>query len=90
MRLNYFSENMWRNVFLYQKNPIFKISEKRIYNRSSRIPKILINYNVCIHSGKIWNTRFVTKWMVGFKFGEFTWNKKVALYKAKQLKKKKK
>jgi len=28
--------------------------------------------------------------MIGFKFGEFTWNRKIALYKAKQLKKKKK
>jgi hypothetical protein len=28
--------------------------------------------------------------MLGFRFGEFTWNKKAAIYKAKQLKKKKK
>ena len=28
--------------------------------------------------------------MVGFRFGEFTWNKKPALYKAKQIRKKKK
>ena len=28
--------------------------------------------------------------MIGFKFGEFTWNRKIALYKAKQKKKKKK
>jgi hypothetical protein len=27
--------------------------------------------------------------MVGFKFGEFTWKRKIALYKAKQKKKKK-
>jgi len=26
--------------------------------------------------------------MIGYKFGEFTWNRKLALYKAKQLKKK--
>ena len=28
--------------------------------------------------------------MIGFKFGQFTWNRKLALYKAKQLRKKKK
>ena len=28
--------------------------------------------------------------MVGYKFGEFSWTRKLALYKAKQLKKKKK
>lgn len=89
MKLYYFNENLWRKTFLYKKNPIFKTSEKFIYSRSSTVPKILTNYNVYIYSGKIWNTRFINKWMIGFKFGEFTWNKKIALYKAKQLKKKK-
>jgi ribosomal protein S19 len=89
MRLNYFSNSIWRKIFLYRKSPIFKTSEKFIYDRSSKIPKILIGYNVNIYSGKIWNKRLINKWMVGFKFGEFTWNKKIALYKAKQLKKKK-
>ena len=28
--------------------------------------------------------------MVGYKYGEFSWTRKLALYKAKQLKKKKK
>jgi ribosomal protein S19 len=28
--------------------------------------------------------------MTGFKFGEFTWTRKIALFKAKQLRKKKK
>lgn len=28
--------------------------------------------------------------MVGFKFGEFVWNRKLAMYKAKQLRKKSK
>lgn len=28
--------------------------------------------------------------MVGFKFGEFTWNRKYAVYKAKQMRKKNK
>jgi ribosomal protein S19 len=89
MRINFFSENLWRKIFLYKKSPIFKTSEKFVYSRSSNIPKILINYSVRIYSGKIWNTRNINKWMIGFKFGEFTWNKKIALYKAKQLKKKK-
>lgn len=66
------------------------MSEKLIYNRASSIPKIFIGYNVKIHSGKSLHNRVVNKWMVGFKFGEFTWNRKLALYKAKQLKKKKK
>ena len=40
-----------------------------------------------IYSGKRWHIKIINKWMVGFKFGAFSWNRKIALYKAKQLKK---
>lgn len=83
------SEGIWRKIFLYRKNSIFKTSEKFMYNRSSVIPKIFLNYIVNIHTGKIWKQRLINKWMVGYKFGEFTWNKRVATFKAKQAKKKK-
>lgn len=84
------SPYFWKKIFLYKKHPIFKTAEKFIYARSSAIPKTLVNCTVKIYAGKSWHQRIVNKWMVGFKFGEFTWNRKLALYKAKQLKKKKK
>ncbi len=89
-KLLYFSPIIWKKIFLYKKHPIFKISEKKIYCRSSTIPFILNKTEIKIYSGKSWFTRVINKWMIGFKFGEFTWNRKMALYKAKQLKKKKK
>jgi ribosomal protein S19 len=81
---------IWKKIFFFKKSPVFKASEKFFYNRSSIIPKIYQKCNIYIYNGKIWNTRFVNRWMVGFKLGEFTWNKKPAIYKAKQLRKKKK
>ena len=33
--------------------------------------------------------RYINRWMVGFKFGNFAINRKIAKFKAKQLKKKK-
>lgn len=89
-KLYFCSPNIWKKIFLFKKNSMFKINEKFFYNRSSVIPGIYRDSNVFIYSGHIWHTRFVTRWMVGFKFGEFTWNRKLALYKAKQLKKLKK
>jgi len=87
--LIYCSPVFWKKIFLYKKYPIFKNAEKKIFSRSSTIPKIL-NYSIVkIYSGKSWHKRVVNNWMIGFKFGEFTWNRKLALYKAKQLKKKK-
>jgi len=61
-----------------------------MHNRGSVIPKIFLNYIVNIHNGMTWKQRMINKWMIGYKFGEFTWNKKVAIYKAKKIKKKKK
>lgn len=88
-KIIYCSAHIWRKVFLYKKNSIFKNSEKYIFDRSSTIPKIFNRTNVKIYNGKKWINRYVNRWRIGFKFGEFTWNKKIALYKAKQLKKKK-
>ena len=44
---------------------------------------------VYIHNGKTWTKRFITRWSIGFKFGELVFNRRVAIYKAKQLRKKK-
>lgn len=80
----------WKKIYLYNRHPVFINAEKKIYSRSSIIPNLFQNTTVKIYSGKSWHTRNINKWMVGFKFGEFTWNRKLALYKSKQLKKKKK
>lgn len=89
-KLNYCSSYFWKKIYLYNKHPVFKYAEKKIFSRSSVVPKSLSSSTVKIYSGKSWHKRNINRWMVGFKFGEFTWNRKLALYKAKQLKKKKK
>ena len=88
-RLLFFSASIWRHAFIFHTKPYFKEGEKFIYSRSSIIPHIFIGVNLYIHSGKKWRHRNVTHWRVGFKFGEFTWNRRIAVYKAKQLRKKK-
>jgi ribosomal protein S19 len=85
---SYLSPNMWRIMYLISSNPVHHTSEKRIRSRSSIIPVTFVGYEVIIHSGKKWHKRKVNNWMVGYKFGEFTWNRRYALYKAKQLRKK--
>lgn len=67
-----------------------KFGEKYVFYRSSVVPKILVGTKVKIYSGKKWTLKKISKWMMGFKFGEFTWNRKIAVYKAKQMRKKKK
>ncbi len=89
-KLNFCSSYFWKKIYLYNKYPLFKNAEKKIFSRSSIIPQTFNLLAVKIYSGKSWHKRIINKWMIGFKFGEFTWNRKLALYKAKQLKKKKK
>ena len=89
-KLNYFSPNLWRSIYLISTSQVYHTREKKIYNRGSVIPAVFLGYEVMIYSGKKWHTRKINKWLIGFKAGEFTWNRRYALYKAKQLRKKKK
>lgn len=89
-KINFFSYKIWRAVYLITLKPVTKVVQRRIRTRSSTIPEILLNTEVFIYSGKRWHKKNINKWMIGFKFGEFTWNRRYALYKAKQLRKKNK
>lgn len=89
-RLNYLSAKVLRSLYLIKLSPIHHSSEKKVFSRGSAIPNAYLNQEVVIHRGRGFNSRYVNQWMIGFKFGEFTWNRKPALYKAKQKKKKKK
>ena len=81
---------MWRLMFLAQTSEVYVLGDKKIKNRSSTVPVTLFKRDTIIYTGKKWVSRRVNQWMIGFKFGEFTWNRKYALYKAKQKKKEKK
>lgn len=59
------------------------------FSRSSQIPTPFISKTIFVHTGRTWNPRLVKKWMIGFRPGSFTWNRKIAFFKKKQLKKKK-
>jgi ribosomal protein S19 len=89
-KLTFMGPSTWRKIFLIKYNDIHQKKEKIIFDRSSTVPHMFANNQIRIYAGFKLRSRSVSRWMVGFKFGEFTWNRKVALYKAKQLRKKKK
>jgi ribosomal protein S19 len=89
-KVRYLSYKTWRAVYLITSNPVHHTSEKRIWSRSSIIPELFTGTEIFVHAGKRWHTRRVNAWLVGFKAGEFTWNRRLALFKAKQLRKKNK
>lgn len=59
-----------------------------IFSRNSNIPMIFLYRNIKTYNGIKWVNKFILRWSIGYKFGQFTWNRKLALFKAKQLKKK--
>lgn len=88
-KISFFSPAIWKKIFIFKKKPFFKSSDKFIFNRSSTIPRLFCSQKIYVHSGKKWVKRIINRWMVGFKFGELTVNRRPAIYKAKQLRKKK-
>lgn len=89
-KINHVSTGTWRKIFLVYGNDVFEPKDKVIYDRHSTIPNLFVGSKLKIYAGARFHTRIINRWMVGYKFGEFSWTRKLALYKAKQLKKKKK
>lgn len=89
-KLNHVAPATWRKIFLVHDNDVFKPKDKIIFDRHSTVPAMFVGSKVKIFAGSKFHSRRITRWMVGYKFGEFSWTRKLALYKAKQLKKKKK
>jgi ribosomal protein S19 len=87
-KTKYYSTHLWRLMFLINSNTVYNTLTKKIYNNSSSIPLMFIGYEVFIYSGLKWLSRIISKWSVGLRFGVLSWNRKLALYKFKQLKKK--
>jgi ribosomal protein S19 len=87
-KINYYSPHIWRLMFLINSNQVYNTLSKKIYNSSSHIPLMFIGEEVFIYSGLKWLSRSLSRWSVGLKFGMLSWNRKRALFKSKQLKKK--
>jgi ribosomal protein S19 len=90
LKSRHFNRSIWVKIYLKQIGYNLKTTHKYIHNRSSLVPLEFINSSFLIYNGKRWILKNINKWHVGYKFGIYTWNKKLALFKAKQLKKKKK
>ena len=89
-KLHYFSKTTLRKVFLLTTNPLYQAREQDFQDKASTIPSMMVGLRLRVYTGCRWKKKHVSKWAVGFKFGEFVSTRRVALYKAKQKKKKKK
>jgi len=87
-KLTFMATSTWRKMFLIRYNELYKKKKKIVFDRSSTVPITFAFNSIRIYNGSKLKTRRITKWMIGFKFGEFTLNRKLAIFKAKQRRKK--
>ena len=78
-------------MFLAKVNSDTSLKDCRVFPKSSIIPNSFSGFEIRVHTGnRFTGSRQVNRWMIGFKFGNFSVNRKIAKFKAKQSKKKKK
>jgi ribosomal protein S19 len=87
-KVSYVAPSVTRQLYLMQDTDLYDGQVLSVTSRGSAIPFAFEPRRVKIYTGRGYTIREMSVWMIGFKFGEFTWNRKLALYKAKQLRKK--
>ncbi len=85
------SRSKWKGFFI-ESNLLKPVdSSVKIWSRSSVISEAFIGKRVSIHNGKDFKLLKITREKVGFKFGEFSFTRKMQerVKKKKNIKKKK-
>lgn len=73
---------------LIKQNFSKKVSKKNKFFRSSSIPNCFVSLRLNLHKGNYFKKLFITKQIVGYKFGEFSFPRKPFFYPKKDVKKK--
>ena len=86
----FFSRTIWKKTLYYIKTDNLKFYDKYILFVNSRFPIFFKKHKLFLYNGRYWNPKIGSSLMVGRAFGSYVWTRKIAFYKVKQLKKKKK
>jgi small subunit ribosomal protein S19 len=81
------SRSKWKGPF-FKQNGSIKKNQTVILNRSAEISPSLVGVKLSIYNGKTFKELIVTKEMVGYKAGEFSFTRAKFTFKKKKLKKK--
>lgn len=84
-----FQKDLWRFLYFLKSNVKKKKKLKRLFNRASPVPSCLVNNTVGVYKGNIFKKLFITKFLVGYKLGEFSFTRKPFTYPIKIKKKNK-
>lgn len=86
-KLQYFSNSVWRKITGIKKNK--RLKRRIFFDRSSSVPDCFFLSYVRIHKGRRFRKILIDNFIIGKKFGEFSYTRKPFYFPAKRSKKKK-
>jgi small subunit ribosomal protein S19 len=78
------SRSKWKGPFLSKELLVTSLKTPKIWSRSSSIPESLVGKSVLVYNGRSFVRVSIKRDRVGFKFGEFSFTRKVGGNKKKK------
>ncbi len=76
----YYSKNVLKCAIFIKIKKQIKGKNRVIFNKSSVIPKIFLGYKFNIYKGFFFRNFYVSRFVLGYKFGEFSFTRKPFKY----------
>ena len=75
-KLCYCSDGLYKKLLIVNLRGILRGRQKIIFLKADKIPKKLVNQWVLIYKGRVFRKLFISKFIVGYRFGEFVLTRK--------------
>lgn len=86
-KLNYSSKNLFKKILILKINNELKGRNKIIFKKSDRITSNFNNKQLLVYKGCFYRNLIVNKFILGYRFGEFSYTRKPFRYMLKSKKK---
>lgn len=85
-KLNKISKNTFKKILIIKTSKTLKGKNKIIFKKSDYIIKNFININLLIYKGCFYRKLYINKFILNYKFGEFSYTRKPFRYMLKSKK----
>lgn len=86
-KLNYVSKGLFKKLLILKVNNELKGRNKIIFKKSDRIIKNLDNKQILVYKGCFYRNLVINKFILNYRFGEFSYTRKPFRYMLKSKKK---
>lgn len=76
----YFNKNTFKCAIFLKIKKILKGKNKVIFNKSVNIPKNFLGFKFNVYKGFFFRNFYVNRYVLGYKFGEFSFTRKPYKY----------